>query len=126
MTRLGHDVLGLDIDEHRVDCLAQDITHAVIAEATMQLHELGVRISQELNCPMVHDYLGLGDDYCVVELHATVGPQKNRQINPPRLLLESFLALISAHPETCIFSQFSSPLEVGAELSALKNSGVAK
>jgi type I restriction enzyme S subunit len=34
--------------------------------------------------------------------------------------------LTSAHPETCIFSQFSSPLEVGAELSALKNSGVAK
>ena len=36
------------------------------------------------------------------------------------------VALASAHPETCIFSQFSSPLEVGAELSALKNSGAAK
>lgn len=34
MTRLGHDVLGLDIDEQRVDRLAQDITHAVIADVT--------------------------------------------------------------------------------------------
>ena len=135
MTRLGHDVLGLDIDEHRVDRLAQEIAHAVIADvtdenslielnvggydvavvaigrnaeatmlATLQLrelgvekvwakalsyqhhrilerlgasriispqHEMGVRISQELNYPMVHDYLSLGGDYFVVEFHAT-------------------------------------------------------
>lgn len=135
MTRLGHDVLGLDIDEQRVDRLAQHITHAVIADvtdenslielnigsydvavvamgrnaeatmlATLQLrelgvekvwakalshqhhrilerlgasriispqHEMGVRISQELNYPMVHDYMSLGDDYFVVEFHTT-------------------------------------------------------
>jgi hypothetical protein len=36
------------------------------------------------------------------------------------------LRIASAHPETCIFSQFSSPLEVGAGLSAFKESDVAK
>jgi hypothetical protein len=34
--------------------------------------------------------------------------------------------IASAHPETCVFSQFSSPLEVGAELSAFKKSEAAK
>lgn len=135
LTRLGHEVLGIDADEQRVDRLAEDITHAVIADvtdrnslielnagsydaavvaigrnveatmlATLQLRELGVkkvwskaltnqhhlilerlgatrviapefemgvRIAQELNYPMVHDYLGLGDDYFVVDLHTT-------------------------------------------------------
>lgn len=135
LTRLGHEVLGLDSDEHRVDRLADEITHAVIADvtdesalvelnagsydaavvaigrnveatmlATLQLRELGVkkvwakaltnqhhrilerlgatriiapefemgiRISQELNYPMVHDYLGLDDDYFVVDFHTT-------------------------------------------------------
>jgi trk system potassium uptake protein TrkA len=135
LTRLGHEVLGIDMDEHRVDRLADEITHAVIADvtdenalielnagsydaavvaigrnveatmlATLQLRELGiqkvwakaltnqhhrilerlganriiapeyemgVRISQELNYPMVHDYLGLDDDYFIVDFHAT-------------------------------------------------------
>lgn len=135
LTRLGHEVLGIDADEQRVDRLADSITHAVIADvtdknalielnaasydaavvaigrnveatmlATLQLRELGlekvwakaltpqhhlilerlgatriiapeyemsIRIAQELNYPMVHDYLGLGDDYFVVELHTT-------------------------------------------------------
>lgn len=135
LTRMGHEVLGLDSDEQRVDRLAEEITHAVIADvtdenalielnagnydaavvaigrnveatmlATMQLRELGVkkvwakaltnqhhrilerlgatriiapeqemgiRISQELNYPMVHNYLGLDDDYFVVEFHTT-------------------------------------------------------
>ena len=135
LTRLGHDVLGLDSDEQRVERLAEDITHAVIADvtdenslielnagsydaavvaigrnveatmlATMQLRELGVkkvwakaltnqhhrilerlgatrvigpeyemgvRISQELNYPMVHDYLSLDDDYFVVDFYTT-------------------------------------------------------
>ncbi|MDY6797853.1 MAG: TrkA family potassium uptake protein [Pseudomonadota bacterium] len=135
LTRLGHDVLGIDSDEQRVDRLAEEITHAVIADvtdesalpelnagtydaaviaigrnveatmlATLQLRELGVkkvwakaltnqhhrilerlgatriiapeyemgvRISQELNYPMVHDYLGLDDDYFIVDFHTT-------------------------------------------------------
>lgn len=135
LTQLGHDVLGIDSDEQRVDRLADDITHAVIADvtdentlvelnagsydvavvaigrnveatmlATLQLkelgvrkiwakaltvahhrilerlganriiapeYEMGVRISQELNYPMVHDYLGLNDDYFVVEFQTT-------------------------------------------------------
>lgn len=135
LTRLGHDVLGIDFDEQRVERLAEDITHAVIADvtnenslielnagsydaavvaigrnveatmlATMQLRELGVkkvwakaltnphhrilerlgatrvigpeyemgvRISQELNYPMVHDYLSLDDDYFVVDFYTT-------------------------------------------------------
>lgn len=135
LTRLGHEVLGIDSDEQRVDRLADEITHAVIADvtdensltelnagsydaavvaigrnveatmlATLQLQELGVRkvwakaltnqhhrilqrlganriiapeyemgvrISQELNYPMVHDYLGLDDDYFIVDFHTT-------------------------------------------------------
>ncbi|WP_168012806.1 potassium channel family protein [Halomonas salinarum] len=135
LTQLGHDVLGIDNDEQRVDRLANDITQAVIADvtdenalvelnagtydvavvaigrnveatmlATLQLkelgvkkiwakaltiphhrilerlgatrviapeYEMGVRISQELNYPMVHDYLGLNDDYFVVEFQTT-------------------------------------------------------
>lgn len=135
LARLGHEVLGIDSDEHHVDRLAEEITHAVIADvtdesslrelnagsydaavvaigrnveatmlATLQLRELGVekvwakaltnqhhrilerlgatriiapefemgvRISQELNYPMVHDYLGLDDDYFVVDFHST-------------------------------------------------------
>ncbi|MAI34158.1 MAG: K+ uptake system protein [Rhodopirellula sp.] len=135
LTRLGHEVLGIDSDEQRVDRLADEITHAVIADvtdenslielnagsydaavvaigrnveatmlATLQLRELGVkkvwakaltnqhhrilerlgatriiapefemgvRISQELNYPMVHDYLGLDDDYFIVDFHTT-------------------------------------------------------
>nr|BBJ04215.1 potassium transporter TrkA [Marinobacter nauticus] len=135
LTRLGHEVLGIDSDEHQVDRLAEEITHAVIADvtdenslvelnagsydaavvaigrnveatmlATLQLRELGVekvwakaltnqhhrilerlgatriiapeyemgiRISQELNYPMVHDYLGLDDDYFIVDFHTT-------------------------------------------------------
>ncbi|WP_339801925.1 TrkA family potassium uptake protein [uncultured Marinobacter sp.] len=135
LTRLGHEVLGIDSDEQRVDRLAEDITHAVIADvtdenslpalnagsydaavvaigrnveatmlATLQLrelgltkvwakaltnqhhrilqrlgatriiapeHEMGIRISQELNYPMVHDYLGLDDDYFIVDFHTT-------------------------------------------------------
>lgn len=135
LTRLGHEVLGIDSDEQRVDRMAEEITHAVIADvtdenalielnagsydaavvaigrnveatmlATLQLQELGlkkvwakaltnqhqrilerlgasriiapefemgVRISQELNYPMVHDYLGLDDDYFIVDFHTT-------------------------------------------------------
>ncbi|MFL1465732.1 potassium channel family protein [Marinobacter sp. HN1S83] len=135
LTRLGHEVLGIDSDEQCVDRLAEEITHAVIADvtdenalielnagtydaavvaigrnveatmlATLQLQELGlkkvwakaltnqhhrilerlgasriiapefemgVRISQELNYPMVHDYLGLDDDYFIVDFHTT-------------------------------------------------------
>lgn len=135
LTRLGHEVLGIDSDEQRVDRLSEEITHAVIADvtdenslmelnagsydaavvaigrnveatmlATLQLqelglkkvwakaltnqhhrilerlgasriiapeHEMGVRISQELNYPMVHDYLGLDDDYFIVDFHTT-------------------------------------------------------
>ena len=32
---------------------------------------MGIRISQELNYPMVHDYLGLDDDYFIVDFHTT-------------------------------------------------------
>lgn len=34
LTRLGHDVLGIDSDEHTVDRLSENITHAVIADVT--------------------------------------------------------------------------------------------
>jgi trk system potassium uptake protein TrkA len=135
LTRLGHEVLGIDSNEQCVDRLADEITHAVIADvtdegtlielnarsydaavvaigrnveatmlATLQLRELGVkkvwakaltnqhhrilerlgatriiapefemgvRISQELNYPMVHDYLGLDDNYFIVDFHTT-------------------------------------------------------
>lgn len=132
LTRLGHDVLGIDISDQKVDRLAEQITHAVIADvtdaatleelnagdydvavvaigrnveatilATMQLRELGVekvwakaltnqhhhiltklgatrvigpefemgmRVAQELNYPMVNNYISLGNDEFVVEV----------------------------------------------------------
>lgn len=135
LSQLGHEVLGIDSDEHRVEQLAEEITHAVIADvtdentlaeldadsydaavvaigknveatmlATLQLrdlglkkvwakalnhqhhrilerlgasriiapeHEMGIRVSEELNYPMVHDYLALGDDYYIVDVHTT-------------------------------------------------------
>jgi len=135
LTRLGHDVLGIDSSEHCINRLAENITHAVIADvtdentlieldaghydaavvaigrnieatmlATLQLRdlgvekvwskaltnqhhrilerlgatrviapedELGIRISQELNYPMIHDYLELDDDYFVVDFQTT-------------------------------------------------------
>lgn len=135
LTRLGHDVLGIDIDGSIVDRLAEDITHVVSADVTnehalaqldigqydvgvvsiggsieatmlgtMQLralgvdtvwamahtsqhrrileklgatrviapeYEMGARIAQELNYPMVHDYIDLGDDEFVVEIVAS-------------------------------------------------------
>lgn len=135
LTRLGHDVLGIDMDERVVDRLAESITHAVVADVTneaameqldigsydvgvvsigrnieatilgtMQLRalgvekvwakaltnqhhrileklgatrvigpefEMGMRIAQELNYPMVHNYIGLGDDEFIVEIIAS-------------------------------------------------------
>lgn len=134
LTRLGHDVLGVDTDEARIDRLAESITHAVIADitdekalqeldigqydvgvvaidndfeaamlATMHLldlgiekiwakaitsqhhrilekigatrvigpeFEMGVRVAQELNYPMVNNYIGMGDDEFIVEIYA--------------------------------------------------------
>lgn len=135
LTRLGHDVLGVDQDERRVDRLAEAITHAVVADvtderalkelnvehydaavvaigenieasilATMQLralgidevwvkaltvqhhrilarvgatrivhpeYEMGLRVAQSLNYPMVNNYMDLGEDEYIVDLVAT-------------------------------------------------------
>lgn len=135
LCRLGHDVLGVDKDERRVDRLAEAITHAVVADvtderslkelniqqydsavvaigrnveasilATMQLrslgidevwakaltpqhhrilaklgatrivhpeYEMGLRVAQALNYPMVHNYMDVGHDEFVVELVVT-------------------------------------------------------
>jgi len=43
LTRLGHDVLGIDSDEHVVDRLSESITHAVIADVTDE------QVIEELN-----------------------------------------------------------------------------
>ena len=135
LTRLGHDVLGVDSNEDKVDDLAEEITHAVIADvtresaleeldaghydaavvavghngeaailATMYLRdmgvekvwaearsrqyerilkqvgatrvvtpesELGLMVAEELNYPMVNNYITLGDDEIVVEIIVT-------------------------------------------------------
>lgn len=135
LTRLGHDVMGVDIDERVVDRLAESITHAVVADATddraleelnlgdydaavvaigehieasllATLHlkalgikevwvkaltkdhhrilakigatrilhpeyEMGMRVAQALNHPMVSNYISLGDDQYIVEVIAT-------------------------------------------------------
>ncbi|WP_404368138.1 potassium channel family protein [Marinobacter sp.] len=132
LTRLGHDVLGVDSNEAKVDDLAEEITHAVIADvtrenalkdldagsydvgivavghnaeaailATMYLRdlgveevwsearsrqyarilermgatrvitpesELGIMVAEELNYPMVNNFITLGDDEIVVEI----------------------------------------------------------
>jgi len=189
MTRLGHDVLGLDIDEQRVDRLAQDITHAVIADvtdesalielnagsydvgvvaigrnaeatmlATLQLHELGVkkiwakalslqhhrilerlgatrvispehemgvRISQELNYPMVHDYLSLGDDYFVVEFQTTkdlIGKTVGDLIGnlPVSALVAKRMKTAHTHPDTSWDIQSGDRLVLGGQLNDLR------
>jgi len=189
MTRLGHDVLGLDIDEQRVDRLAQDITHAVIADvtdesalielnagsydvgvvaigrnaeatmlATLQLHELGVkkiwakalslqhhrilerlgatrvispehemgvRISQELNYPMVHDYLSLGDDYFVVEFQTTedlIGKTVGDLIGnlPVSALVAKRMKTSHIHPEASWDIQSGDRLVLGGQLDDLR------
>lgn len=189
MTRLGHDVLGLDIDEQRVDRLAQDITHAVIADvtdesalielnagsydvgvvaigrnaeatmlATLQLHELGVkkiwakalslqhhrilerlgatrvispehemgvRISQELNYPMVHDYLSLGDDYFVVEFQTTedlIGKTLGNLIGnlPVSALVAKRMKTAHIHPDTNWDIQSGDRLVLGGQLNDLR------
>ena len=189
MTRLGHDVLGLDIDEQRVDRLAQDITHAVIADvtdesalielnagnydvgvvaigrnaeatmlATLQLHELGVkkiwakalslqhhrilerlgatrvispehemgvRISQELNYPMVHDYLSLGDDYFVVEFQTTedlIGKALGNLIGnlPVSALVAKRMKTAHTHPDTSWDIQSGDRLVLGGQLNDLR------
>jgi len=189
MTRLGHDVLGLDIDEQRVDRLAQDITHAVIADvtdesalvelnagnydvgvvaigrnaeatmlATLQLHELGVkkiwakalslqhhrilerlgatrvispehemgvRISQELNYPMVHDYLSLGDDYFVVEFQTTedlIGKTVGDLIGnlPVSALVAKRMKNSHIHPEASWDIQSGDRLVLGGQLDDLR------
>lgn len=189
MTRLGHDVLGLDIDEQRVDRLAQDITHAVIADvtdesalielnagnydvgvvaigrnaeatmlATLQLHELGVkkiwakalslqhhrilerlgatrvispehemgvRISQELNYPMVHDYLSLGDDYFVVEFQTTkdlIGKTVGDLIGnlPVSALVAKRMKTAHTHPDTNWDIQSGDRLVLGGQLNDLR------
>lgn len=135
LTRLGHDVLGVDVNERVVDRMADFVTHSVIADgadekaleelnlksydaavvaigenieasvlttlhlkgmglkevwvkaltrdhhrilekigATRILHpeyEMGVRVAQALNHPMVNNYISLGDDEYIVEIIAT-------------------------------------------------------
>lgn len=43
LTRLGHEVVGIDLDEHVVDRLADTITHAMVADGSDE------RILEELN-----------------------------------------------------------------------------
>lgn len=135
LTRLGHDVMGVDHDERVVDRLADAVTHAVVADATDEraleelnlgkydaavvaigehieasllttlhlkalglkdvwvkalnkdhhrilaklgatriLHpeyEMGIRVAQALNHPMVSNYISLGDEHYIVEIIAS-------------------------------------------------------
>ena len=132
LMRLGHEVIGVDINARYVNQIADHITHAVIADATQEaalqelnlasceaaivaigehleasllctLHlktlgvtdirvkavttehhrilshlgvsdivhpeeDMGVRVAQALNYPMVHDYITLGHNQYVVEV----------------------------------------------------------
>lgn len=45
LSQIGHEVLGLDIDERKVQSVAPQITHAIQADATDEnvLNELGIR-----------------------------------------------------------------------------------
>jgi trk system potassium uptake protein TrkA len=150
LTRLGHDVVGIDTDEKVVDRLADSITHAVVADgcdekaleelnianydaavvaigenieaslmttlhlkslglkevwvkaltadhhkilakigATRILHpeyEMGMRVAQALNHPMVNNYIPLGDDEFIVEIMAT---EKTEGKNMEDVLVEA-------------------------------------
>ncbi len=132
LTRLGHEVVGIDTNAHLVDRLADVITHAVVADgadekaleelnagefdaavvaigedieasllATLHLrgmgvkdvwvkaltrdhhrilakigatrivhpeYEMGMRVAQALNHPMVNNYISLGDEEYIVEI----------------------------------------------------------
>jgi trk system potassium uptake protein TrkA len=190
LTRLGHEVLGIDSDEQRVDRLADEITHAVIADvtdenslielnagnydaavvaigrnveatmlATVQLRELGVekvwakaltnqhhrileklgaariiapefemgvRISQELNYPMVHDYLGLDDDYFIVDFHTTedlAGKTIGEVINgePVEALVVKRMKEAHPHPDHTWKIQNGDRLVLGGQLDDLRD-----
>ena len=135
LARLGHDVVGVDIDERVVDRLVDSVTHAVVADgadekaleelnvgdydaavvaigenieasllttlhlkaiglkeiwvkaltmdhhkilarigATRILHpeyDMGIRVAQALNYPMVSNYIPLGGDEYIVEITAS-------------------------------------------------------
>ncbi|GHD42525.1 trk system potassium uptake protein TrkA [Marinobacter persicus] len=190
LTRLGHEVLGIDSDEHCVDRLAEDITHAVIADvadenslielnagsydaavvaigrnveatmlATLQLRELGVkkvwakaltnqhhrilerlgatriiapefemgvRISQELNYPMVHNYLGLDDDYFIVDFHTTedlVDKTIGEVINgePVEALVVKRMAEAHPHPDHTWKIRNGDRIVLGGKLDDLRD-----
>ncbi|MFC5447562.1 potassium channel family protein [Paenibacillus aestuarii] len=57
LVNLGNEVLGIDIDEEAVDELSDDLTHAVVADATDEevLKSLGLR---NFDCAIV----AIGDD----------------------------------------------------------------
>lgn len=190
LPRLGHEVLGIDTDEQRVNRLAEEITHAVIADvtdehslielnagshdaavvaigrnveatmlATLQLrelgvekvwakaltnqhhrilerlgatriiapeHEMGVRISQELNYPMVHDYLGLDDDYFIVDFHTTqelIGRTIGEVINgePVEALVVKRMKEAHPHPDHAWKIRSGDRIVLGGQLDDLKD-----
>lgn len=181
LTRLGHEVLGIDMDGGVVDRVAESITHAVVADATnevameelglgeydvgivaagsnieatmlatMQLrasgvekvwakasashhhrileqlgatrvigpeYEMGMRIAQELNYPMVQDYIDLGDDEFIVEI---IAPESLQDRSMEDLIEETQSQLtvmaIKRGPETRVSPPHSFRLREGDQI----------
>ena len=88
-------------------------------------HEMGVRISQELNYPMVHDYLNLGDDYFVVEFQTTedlIGKTLGDLIGnlPVSALVAKRMKTAHTHPDTSWDIQSGDRLVLGGQLNDLR------
>lgn len=189
---LGHDVIGVDSDEKRVDALAEYLTHAAIADVTDEkalkeisleecdvvlvaigedlqasllcvLHlksigvkeiwakatskehhqilsklgvkriihpeeEMGIRVAQALNYPMVNEYMSLGHNwYCVeIDVNEELNGKSIEDILPDDLEHFHLLLLkrrdeVTANPSTSVKLEGNETLVIAGSLKALKS-----
>ncbi|WP_404401091.1 TrkA family potassium uptake protein [Idiomarina seosinensis] len=189
---LGHDVIGVDFNERRVDELADYLTHAAIADVTDEkalrelsleecevvlvaigedleasllcvLHlksigikniwakatskehhqilsrlgvkriihpeeEMGIRVAQSLNYPMVNEYMSLGHNWYCVEIDvadhlkdkqlADLMPEKLEHFH---LLLLKRRDEVTTNPSSSVTLQGNETLVLAGSLQALKS-----
>ncbi|RUO76078.1 potassium channel family protein [Idiomarina seosinensis] len=189
---LGHEVIGVDSDEKSVDALADQLTHAAIADVTDEkalrelsledcdvvlvaigedlqssllcvLHlksigvkevwakatskehhqilsklgvsriihpeeEMGIRVAQALNYPMVNEYMSLGHNwYCVeIDVGDNLKDTKIEDILPDELEHFHLLLLkrrdeVTANPSISVTLEGNETLVLAGSLQALKS-----